>query len=157
MKNRMTPRLRLVSVGLACAVLGVGGGAVLNATARDGGGHAARGDLAGGQHGKHGAGRLLRHVVHGDLVVGHGKTFGNVTIDRGKVVSMTSSSVTIAEGTRKASYKTVTLPIPANARIRDNHKKATLADLKAGQRIMVVKLPKRTLVRAHDARMHAAR
>jgi hypothetical protein len=60
--------------------------------------------------------------------------------------------LTITEGTAKASYKTVTLTIPAGARVRDNRQKASLSDVKAGQRVIVIQAPKRTLVIARTPR-----
>jgi hypothetical protein len=45
----------------------------------------------------------------------------------------------------------VTLTIPADAKVSDNGKAASLSQLTAGQRVAVVQGPKRTRVLAHDA------
>jgi hypothetical protein len=42
----------------------------------------------------------------------------------------------------------VTLTIPSNAKVRVNHQKATLGQLKSGQRVLVINLPTTTLVSA---------
>jgi hypothetical protein len=77
--------------------------------------------------------------------------FANVTLDRGFVQSLSGQQLTLREGTKTATYKTVTLTIPADARVRDNGHQATLADVKQGQHVLVLQGPKRTLVVARDA------
>ena len=70
--------------------------------------------------------------------------FATVTFERGKVDSVSGQQLTITEGTPKASYKTVTVTVPTNAVVRDNRQKASLSDVKAGQRVLV----------AHRAQAH---
>jgi hypothetical protein len=60
--------------------------------------------------------------------------------------------LTLAEGTRRATYKTVTVTVPGDARVRDNRTKAALSTLKAGQRVLVVQGGPHVRVVAHDAR-----
>jgi hypothetical protein len=72
--------------------------------------------------------------------------FATVTFERGKVDSVSGQQLTITEGTRKATYKTVTVTVPADAVVRDNRQKATLSDVKPGQRVLVLAGPKRTYV-----------
>ena len=95
---------------------------------------------------------MARRAVHGDLVVAGKQGFVTVTFDRGKVDSVSGQQLTIAEGTKQATYKTVTLTIPSGARVRDDRHTATLADLKAGQRVTVIQAPKQTYVIARTAK-----
>jgi hypothetical protein len=90
--------------------------------------------------------RLLGRAVHGDLVLAGKSGFQTVTFDRGFVQSVSGQQLTINEGTKKATYKTITLTIPADARVRDDGTKSTLGSLKPGQHVLVVQGPKRTLV-----------
>lgn len=91
--------------------------------------------------------------VHGELVVPNqaGTGFDNVTMDNGIVKSVSGDQLTITEGTAKATYKTVDLTIPSNARVRRNWAKASLSDLKAGDRVHVIVGPRGTFVGANDA------
>jgi hypothetical protein len=90
--------------------------------------------------------------VHADAVVPNEKGgFDTVTMDRGSFSSLSGDQLTITEGTKSATYKTVTLTIPANATVRRNDENAQLSDLKAGDEVIVVQGPSRTLVLAHDA------
>ncbi|MGI8624872.1 MAG: hypothetical protein ACR2NB_15645 [Solirubrobacteraceae bacterium] len=152
----IVPSPRLLIVGASCAALGASAGVIASATAAGpdkparAGQHQAQGGKHGGHKGNHG---LMRRVVHADLVVAErGGTFGRATVDRGTVKSVSGDQLTLAEQARKATYKTVTLTIPADARVRDNRGPATLADVKPGQRAIVRQGPKQTLVRAHDGR-----
>ena len=65
---------------------------------------------------------------------------------------MNGQQLTIREGTRKRTYTTARLTIPAGAIVRDNRHAATLGDVKPGQRVLVVRGPKHTWVLAHDVR-----
>jgi hypothetical protein len=90
--------------------------------------------------------------VHADAVVPNDKGgFDTVTMDRGSFSSLSGDQLTITEGTKSATYKTVTIPIPANATVRRNEEKAQLTDLKAGDEVMVLQSPNGTVVAAHDA------
>ena len=61
-------------------------------------------------------------------------------------LTLNGNQLTITERTKKAVYKTVTLTIPSNAIVRDNKQKATLGQLKSGQRVLVVSGLNRTRV-----------
>jgi hypothetical protein len=90
--------------------------------------------------------------VHSDTVVPNEKGgFDTVTMDRGMFSSLSGDQLTITEGTKSATYKTVTLTIPSNATVRRNGEKADLSDLKAGDEVLVVQSPNGTVVAAHDA------
>jgi hypothetical protein len=144
----ITKHMRIVVVGLSAMAIGAGASAIASAGAA--GTHAARGTRAG--HRAYGLRRLGRRAVNGSLVVKTATGFQTITFNRGKVDSVSGSKLTMTDGTRRASYQTVTLTIPSTARIRDNRQPATLAALKPGQRVIVIQAPKRTFVIAHTPR-----
>jgi hypothetical protein len=90
--------------------------------------------------------------VHSDAVVPNEKGgFDTITMDRGRFSSLSGDQLTITEGSKTATYKTVTLTIPSDATVRRNGEAAKLSDLKAGDTVLVVQGPKGTTVAAHDA------
>jgi hypothetical protein len=140
---------RLLLVAAGCAALGAGASAIATAGAATK--HSAQ---AGKRHGAHirPGRRLAARAVHGNLIVATKTGFVTVTFDRGAVKSVSGQELTLTEGTKKATYKTVTLTIPTTARVRDNRQKSTLAEVKAGQRATVVQTPKATFVIARTSR-----
>jgi hypothetical protein len=72
-------------------------------------------------------------------------------MDRGSFSSLSGDQLTITEGTKSATYKTVTLTIPSGATVRRNEAQAQLSDLKAGDEVNVLQGPKSTVVIANDA------
>jgi hypothetical protein len=82
--------------------------------------------------------------------------FDTITIDRGSFSSLSGDQLTITEGTKTATYKTVTLTIPSSATVRRNGDAAHLSDLKSGDTVLIAQSPKGTVVDAHDAQ-HAER
>jgi hypothetical protein len=90
--------------------------------------------------------------VHSDAVVPNKSGgFDTITTDRGSFSSLSGGQLTITEGTKSATYKTVTLTIPPGATIRRNGAPAQLSDLKAGDEVNVLQGPKGSVVIAHDA------
>jgi hypothetical protein len=90
--------------------------------------------------------------VHSDAVVPNEKGgFDTVTMDRGSFSSRSGDQLTITEGTKSATYKTVTLTIPSSATVTRNGEAAKLSDLKSGDKVMVMQSPKATVVAANDA------
>jgi hypothetical protein len=77
--------------------------------------------------------------------------FDTVTMDRGSFSSLSGDQLTITEGTKAATYKTLTLTIPSGATVRRNGQAAKLSDLKSGDTVMVLQSPHGTDVAAHDA------
>ena len=77
--------------------------------------------------------------VHEESVVLNkaGTAFITRTEDSGVVVSVSGSDVTIKEGTATVTYKTVTISVPSGATVVRNGAAATLADLKAGDRVHI--------------------
>jgi hypothetical protein len=139
----------------ACAALGAAGAYVGDAASAPATSSAAttKAKPAGPNGQRRGQFRRLRRAVHADLVVPtkDGK-FVNVTVDRGFVEKVEGNSLTLREGTKKATYKTITLDIPSNAVVRIKRKPGKLSDVKVGQHAMVVKGPQRTLVIVRDAK-----
>jgi hypothetical protein len=72
-------------------------------------------------------------------------------MDRGSFSSLSGDQLTITEGTKTATYKTVTLTIPSGATVRRNGEAAKLSDLKSGDTVMVLQSPQGTVVTADDA------
>ncbi|HET8978228.1 MAG TPA: hypothetical protein VFN87_08715 [Solirubrobacteraceae bacterium] len=141
---------RLLLVAVCCAGAGAGAGVIATAGAATGNStHPARGARIAGARRLRRLRRFAARTVHGTLVVRTRTGFATVTFDRGKVDSVNGRQLTLTEGTPKATYKTVTLTIPATARVRDNRQKTTLSQVKPGQRALVVFAPKRTFVIAH--------
>lgn len=138
--------IKVIAVGLACAAAGAGASAVAvaGASTTPTGTRAAHRGL--------GPRALVRRTVQGDLVLATRKGFVHVKVARGLVKSVSGNQLTLTEGTRKASYATVQLTLPARTRVRDNRQKATLSAVKPGQRALVVQAPKRALVIAHTPR-----
>jgi len=153
-------RSTLVRGGLvvgACALVGAAGGIAGSAAAPSkssqtqttttgsypgpGKGHGMHRDFFGGP------------VVHGDLVVPNkaGNGFITVTLDQGKVKSVSGDQLTITEGTQSATYKDVTLTIPSGADVRRNFDTAQISDLKQGDRVRVSQSSEETDVFAVDA------
>ena len=138
---------RLLVVAVCCIALGAGVSAIATAGAATGNSsHPKAGVRRGGLR------RFAARAVHGTVVARTRSGFATVTFDRGTVDSVNGRQLTLTEGTAQATYKTVTLTIPSTARVRDNRRRATLSDVKAGQRVIVVQAPKQTFVIAHTKR-----
>jgi hypothetical protein len=77
--------------------------------------------------------------VHGVQIVPNkaGDGFDTVTQDSGTVKSISGDSLTITEGTDKATYATPTLTIPAGATVERNFQSAKLTDIQAGDHVDV--------------------
>jgi hypothetical protein len=138
---------KLGAVAVSCAAIGAGASAIANAGAATSRA-SSKPPKAAATHRA-----LLRRAVHGDVVVATKTGYATATFDRGTVKSVSGQQLTLADGRAKATpYKTVTLTIPSSARVRDDRHKATLADVKPGQRAAVIQEPNRTIVIARDAR-----
>jgi hypothetical protein len=91
----------------------------------------------------------LRRAVHAEAVVPYEGKFATVTLDRGRVEKVEGHDLTLREGTPRITYKTVTLTIPDNAIVRRRRQAAKLSDLRAGDRVVVIRGPERTAVLVH--------
>ena len=142
---------KLVVVAVSCLALGAGAGAIASAgaatsasarTAR------AHGDGLLGVRGR----RWLGRAVQGNAVVWTRQGYKTIGFERGRVAAVNGRQLTIAEGTQRSTYKTVLLTIPTNAVVRDNGQRSSLSHVSAGQRVIVIQGPRRTLVIAHTRR-----
>jgi hypothetical protein len=89
--------------------------------------------------------------VHSENVVPNKQGgFDTVTMDRGSFPSLSGEKLTITEGTKTATYRTLTLTIPG-ASVTRNGQAAKLSDLRSGDTVMVAQSPQGTDVAAHDA------
>jgi len=96
---------------------------------------------------RHAALRRVRRAVHAEAVIPvKGGKFATVTYDRGTVTKVEGQELTLREGTKTATYKTVTLTIPSDAKVRVNGRAASLADVKPDQVASVVHGPNATRV-----------
>lgn len=160
----ITSRSRAVGLGALCAAAGAGAGTIAAAgaatphhaarSAAGTSGAAMRGTPARRRAGARRGGiiRLARRTVHAQLVVHTPRGFRTVTIDRGTLDSVSGRTLTVTDGTRHASDQKVTLTIPAHARVRNDRRPAALSSLHAGERVVVIQLPRRAVVRARSAR-----
>jgi hypothetical protein len=91
--------------------------------------------------------------VHSEMVVPtkSGNDFETITQDSGKLQSVSGSQLTITEGTEQATYKTVTLDIPSDAKVIRNGKAASLGDLQQGDQVHVSQSPENSFVFAADS------
>ena len=139
---------KLLSIGAVCAVAGAGASAI--ATAGAAGTPAATTSASTSSPAAHPLARraLERRAVQGSVVVATKSGFATVTFNRGFVQSVNGQQLTIREGTKKATYKTVTLTIPAGAKVRDDGQTASLSQLSQGQRVGVLQGPRQTWVTA---------
>lgn len=90
--------------------------------------------------------------VHSEMVVPtrSGDGFITVTNDSGTVKSVSGDEVTIEEGTEEATYKTVSLEIPDDARVLRNGERVELGDLQEGDHVHVSQSPGHSFVFAVD-------
>lgn len=145
---------KLLTLAASCVAIGAGISAVTSA------GAATPSTVTNAKttpHGRLGGRRPLNRAVHGQLVVATKNGFRTVTFDRGTIESVNGQQLTVMDGTEKKAYNTLTLSIPADARIRDNGEHASMTDLKVGQRVLVVQGPKRWVVNAHTPRTVSSR
>jgi hypothetical protein len=109
----------------------------------------AMGGPDGDMHGPDGG------AVHSVSVVPDkaGTSFITLTSDRGTVKSVDSAgaTITITEGTKSATYKTLTLSVPSGAKVIRDGKTATLAEVKAEDHVSVSSSTEGTTVFATDS------
>jgi hypothetical protein len=92
-------------------------------------------------------------AIHAEFVVpARDDTFKTITMDRGVITGVNGSTVSLREGTRDATYKTVDVTLGDDAVVWVNGQQASVGDLKADQKARITQLPKRTLVVAFDRR-----
>jgi hypothetical protein len=156
--------MRTAAVGATCALVGAAAGIAGSSASTN---HATKGRVA---HGAAVAGAIKSGIaigpafaigipgdaagppVHSESVVPNEKGgFETVTMDSGTFSALSGEQLTITEGTKTATYKTVTLTIPSDATVYRNGEKAALSDIKSGDTVTVVQSPAGTVVNAFDA------
>jgi hypothetical protein len=138
---------KLLAVALSCLVVGAAASAIASAGAATSStsSHAARAGTL--RHG--GLMALIRRgTVHASLITYTEQGFVTVTIDRGFVQRVSGNSLTIREGTKNETYKTLALSLPAGTVVRDNRARSSLSALRPGEHVLVVQGPQRALVLA---------
>jgi hypothetical protein len=144
----LTRNLKVLAIAAVCALAGAGAGIA---------GAGAHGNSHFFHHG-HGFGKFGRAPVHAELVVpARDNTFKTLTFDRGTVDSVSGDQLTIKEGTRSATYKTISLTIPSDAKVRRNGEDAQLSDLQQGDTVAVLTSNGKTLVKAFSAQAEQQR
>jgi len=148
---------RMGAVGAVCALVGGAAGIAASSASSPTPTKVvgASGVIAEGPGPQFGLGPLADAAgppVHSENVVPNKKGgFDTVTMDRGSFSSLSGEKLTITEGTKTATYKTLTLTIPSGASVTRNGEAAKLSDLKSGDTVMVMQGPKATVVAANDA------
>ncbi|GAC1434755.1 MAG: hypothetical protein NVSMB51_02680 [Solirubrobacteraceae bacterium] len=146
----MSRKSKVVAV-LSCAAVGAGAGIAGSAAAPTSKAH--KSTQAAGATGVRppmdGHGR----PVHSDEVVLNtaGTAFINATEDNGRVTSVAGGDITLTEGTKTVTYKSVTITVPAGATVIRNGATATLADIKAGDEVHISQSSDGASVFAADA------
>ena len=163
--NRSTI-MRTAAVGATCALVGAGAGIAgssastprkTNGPARFRAGKIKPGSLGAGIGAPGfamtltGPGRAGPPVHSESVVPNENGGFETVTLDRGMFSSLSGEQLTIAEGTKTATYKTVTLTIPSDAKVYVNGETGRLSDIKSDDTVTVVQSPAGTVVSAYDA------
>jgi hypothetical protein len=106
--------------------------------------------MGGGPGGPDGDGAVHSVSVVPDKA---GTSFITLTSDRGTVQSVdgTAGTITLAEGTKSATYKTLTLTIPSEATVTLDGKKAALGEVVANDHVSVSASSEGTTVFATDS------
>jgi hypothetical protein len=128
--------LAYLVVAVACVAIGAMAGIAGSSAATS---HHRAHSAAGGVSGRPpGMGPGLG-AVHSVSVVPNreGTGFETVTMDSGEVQSVSGRELTLTEGTKSATYKTVTLTIAADATVELDGKTAQLGELKSGDHAIV--------------------
>ncbi|MEA2390989.1 MAG: hypothetical protein QOK31_1098 [Solirubrobacteraceae bacterium] len=152
MKHLKSTRTGLIAA--LCVMVGAAGGIAGSTAAKHKSTHRASSRAAGtaprfpgpppGAH---------RMAVHEDEVVLNkaGTAFITATEDNGIVQSVSGDQLTLKEGTKTVTYKTVTVTVPSGAKVYRNGATAQLSDLKAGDHAHVSQSSDGAVVFAGDA------
>jgi hypothetical protein len=152
-KSFLRRRLGLLAVAVSCVALGAGASVIATAGATSSSSASTAGSAAAHPR----AARLLARwrayggAVQGELVVNTKTGWKTVSFERGFVQSVSGNTLTLREATRKATYRTVTLTIPAGSRVRNQGRPSSLAQLTSGEHVLVLQAPAQTFVIARAA------
>ena len=129
-------RLPYALVAVLCLAIGAMAGIGSGSAATTHKAHSS--SSSSGQPGPPG-GSMGGPAIHSVSVVPNkeGTGFDTLTMDGGTVQSVSGQQLTITEGTKTLTYKTVTLTIPANATVTRDGKSAKLSELQSGDHVMV--------------------
>jgi hypothetical protein len=114
----------------------------------------ANGDRDGFRHHKGGFGHALMGAVHSESVVAkRDGDFATVVFDRGKVTAVDGRDLTVAIGTRADTWKTDTFTVPEGAKVIVwGERDASLSDIEAGDKVAILRSPKKYVVFAAPKR-----
>jgi hypothetical protein len=90
--------------------------------------------------------------IHSEMVVPNqdGTGFDTVIMDSGRVESVEGNTITVKQGTDKATWKTQAIDVGAEAKVVRNHDDAKVSDIKAGDHVHIVRGPRGNSVHAVD-------
>jgi hypothetical protein len=143
----------VLAVATTCALVGAAGGIASSGAAskasssstsstskKDGGGPGGPGGPGGG------------FAVHSESVQLNkaGTAFITVTRDQGTVTAISGSDITLKEGTKTVTYKSVTVTVADGATVTRNDETAALTDIKVGDNVSISQSSDGSQVRAYD-------
>jgi hypothetical protein len=143
----------VLAVATTCALVGAAGGIASSGAAskassstasstskKDGGGPGGPGGFGGG------------FAIHSESVQLNkaGTAFITVTRDQGTVTAVSGSDISLTEGTKTVTYKTVTVTVADGATVTRNDETAALTDIKVGDTVSISQSSDGSQVRAYD-------
>jgi hypothetical protein len=141
-------KTKTLALAAACTMTGAGGALATDAittSAHNGPRHTLRAFTPG-------AGLYLGRAVHAEAILATRDGFKDAAYDRGVVKSVSGNQLTLTEG-KGTTTREQTLTIPSDAKVRVPGKRpATLSDVTAGMKAVVVTLGDKTAVFAHAPR-----
>jgi hypothetical protein len=143
-----------IAVATTCAIVGAAGGiassgAASKATSSATSSTSKKGGGGPGGPGGPGGGGFSIHSESVQLDKA-GKAFITVTRDQGTVTAVSGSDITLKEGTKTVTYKTVTVTVADNATVTRNDETAALSDIKVGDTVSISQSSDGSQVRAYD-------
>jgi hypothetical protein len=149
----------LLSVATACALIGAAGGIATGGAASKatGSGTSATPSASTGstsdRPGPGGPGWHGGPPVHSESVELNkaGTAFITVTRDQGIVTAVSGSDITLKEGTKTVTYKTVTVTVASGATVERNDKTAALTDIQTGDNVSIIQSSDGSDVRAYSS------
>jgi hypothetical protein len=140
-----------IAVATTCALVGAAGGiassgAASKATSSSTSSTAGKG---GGGPGGPGFGGFAIHSESVQLNKA-GTAFITVTRDQGTVTAISGSDISLKEGAKTVTYKTVTVTVADGATVTRNDETAALTDIKVGDTVSISQSSDGSQVRAYD-------
>jgi hypothetical protein len=146
-----------IAVAATCALVGAAGGIASSGAASKSSSSGTtassaaskKGGGPGGPGGPHGDGGMSIHSVSVQLDKA-GTAFITVTRDQGTVTAISGSDITLKEGTKTVTYKTVDVTVADGATVTRNDATAALTDIKVGDSVSIEQSSDGSQVRAYD-------